>query len=100
MLFCRVDRRDVLRSSAILAGMTRAPLTGTGRAFAAAVRPVNLELVTLAETSAILTWYTGSAGTDDGLGRMPPAAAGEVQYGPAPGGSPAPPAAKGRSGRQ
>ncbi|MEU4667680.1 hypothetical protein AB0F91_06870 [Amycolatopsis sp. NPDC023774] len=29
--------------------------------------PVNLELVTLAEDRAVITWYTGRAGTDDGL---------------------------------
>jgi hypothetical protein len=34
------------------------------------VTPVNLELVTLAEDHAVITWYTGYAGTDDGLGRM------------------------------
>ncbi len=37
------------------------------------VQPVNLELVTVTETTAVLTWYTGVPGTDDGLGRMVPA---------------------------
>ncbi|MEV5174319.1 hypothetical protein AB0L10_25320 [Streptomyces flaveolus] len=47
--------------------------------------PVNLEVVTLAEDHAIITWYTGEAGTDDGLGRMLPAPAdGEVVYGTHP----------------
>src|SRR5262249_38485911 len=47
--------------------------------------PVNLELVTLAEDHAIITWYTGEAGSDDGLGRMVPAPAdGEVLYGTRP----------------
>lgn len=83
---CRPNRRDVLRSSAILAGMSLVPTSGTGRAYAAAVRPVDLELVTLTDTSAIFTWYTGAAGTDDGLGRMRPAAAdGEIQFGTRPG---------------
>jgi hypothetical protein len=37
------------------------------------VSPLNLELVTLTEKRAIITWYTGFTGTDDGLGRMRPA---------------------------
>ncbi|MFC6880032.1 MULTISPECIES: purple acid phosphatase family protein [Actinomadura] len=57
------------------------------RAYAGgAVEAVNLELVTLTETSAILTWYTGTPGTDDGLGRMKPVAVeGEIAYGDRPG---------------
>ncbi|HEX5407110.1 MAG TPA: hypothetical protein VFX16_32945 [Pseudonocardiaceae bacterium] len=31
--------------------------------------PVNLELVTLAEDHAVVTWYTGRADTDDGRSR-------------------------------
>ncbi|WP_222720240.1 purple acid phosphatase family protein [Actinomadura sp. HBU206391] len=57
--------------------------TGSGRPDA--VLPVNLELVTLTEDRAIVTWYTGVPGTDDGLGRMVPAPAdGEVRYGTHP----------------
>jgi 3',5'-cyclic-AMP phosphodiesterase len=49
------------------------------------VTPVNLELVTLTEDRAVITWYTGVTGTDDGLGRMVPAPAdGEVYYGTHP----------------
>jgi 3',5'-cyclic AMP phosphodiesterase CpdA len=49
------------------------------------VQPVDLELVTLTETSAVFTWYTGAPGTDDGLGRMLPAPAdGEIAYGTHP----------------
>lgn len=49
------------------------------------VTPVNLELVTLAEDHAIITWFTGIAGTDDGIGQMSPAPAdGEVRYGTRP----------------
>ena len=66
-------------------GASVAPAIGSERAYASAVRPVDLELVTLTETSAVLTWYTGAAGTDDGLGRMKPAPAdGEVAYGTHP----------------
>lgn len=50
-----------------------------------AALPVELELVTLTETSAVFTWYTGVPGTDDGLGRMEPApTTGEVVYGTDP----------------
>src|SRR5436309_9674037 len=49
------------------------------------VSPVNLELVTLTADLAIITWYTGFTGTDDGLGRMQPAPAdGEVHWGTSP----------------
>lgn len=49
------------------------------------IAPANLELVTLTEDRAIITWYTGYAGSDDGLGRMEPAPAdGEVYWGTAP----------------
>ena len=49
------------------------------------ISPVNLELVTLTEDRAIITWYTGFTGTDDGLGRMQPAPAdGEVHWGTHP----------------
>jgi hypothetical protein len=50
------------------------------------VSPANLELVTLTEDRAVITWYTGYTGTDDGLGRMVPAPAdGEVRWGTNPG---------------
>jgi len=71
-------------ASVTLADPARA-LAETGRGSAGAVTPVNLELVTLAEDHAVITWYTGLAGTDDGLGRMIPAPAdGEVRYGTHP----------------
>lgn len=85
---CDFTRRDLLRWSAYAAAASAAaPLVSVGSAAAApgAVTPVNLELVTLAEDHAVITWYTGTAGTDDGLGRMVPAAAdGEVRYGTHP----------------
>ena len=61
-----------------------------GRASAATttagtMTPVNLELVTLAEDHAVITWFTGLAGTNDGIGQMVPAPAnGEVRYGTHP----------------
>ena len=49
------------------------------------ISPANLELVTLTEDRAIITWYTGYTGSDDGLGRMQPAPAdGEVHFGTSP----------------
>jgi len=49
------------------------------------VTPVNLELVTLAEDHAVITWFTGQAGTNNGIGQMVPAPAdGEVRYGTNP----------------
>jgi len=85
---CDITRREVLRWSVYATATAPLALLGTGRAAATgagAVTPVNLELVTLAEDHAVVTWYTGLAGTDDGLGRMIPAPAdGEVRYGTHP----------------
>jgi Icc protein len=89
---CDFTRRDMLRWSAFAAAAAPMALAGPTRGYAAtgspggdAVTPVNLELVTLAEDRAVITWYTGVAGTDDGLGRMVPAPAdGEVIYGTHP----------------
>jgi hypothetical protein len=82
----------MIRWSAWAMAATPLGLTATARADATThstgqdlVTPVNLELVTLAEDHAVITWYTGVAGTDDGLGRMVPAPAdGEVRYGTHP----------------
>ncbi|MEN3361754.1 MAG: 3,5-cyclic-AMP phosphodiesterase [Mycobacteriales bacterium] len=90
---CDFTRRDLLRWSAYAAAVAPMGLLDPARAAAAPgagapgadVTPVNLELVTLAEDHAVITWYTGHAGTDDGLGRMIPAPAdGEVVYGTHP----------------
>ncbi|MFF4599775.1 metallophosphoesterase [Amycolatopsis sp. NPDC001319] len=90
---CDVTRRDILRWSAIAAAAI--PLASvvdparssasTGAAGTGEVVPVNLELVTLTEDRAVVTWYTGEAGTNDGTGRMVPLPAdGEVWYGTNP----------------
>lgn len=72
-----------------MAGATLLPVTDPDMTYAEAlaagpdaVAPVNLELVTLTEDSAVITWYTGVPGTDDGLGRMKPAPSnGQVVFG-------------------
>jgi Icc protein len=88
---CDFTRRDFLRWTAVAAASPffARRLLDNGVAAAAsrknAVSPVNLELVTLTEDRAIITWYTGYTGTDDGLGRMEPAPAdGVVHWGTNP----------------
>ena len=90
---CDVTRRDLLRWSAVaLAAMPlagRIPLVGSRPAGAAApgddVSPANLELVTLTEDTAVITWSTGYTGSLDPLGRMEPApSSGEVVWGTDP----------------
>jgi hypothetical protein len=81
---CDATRRDLLRWSAALAVVPFAPAPDR-EVRRRDVSPVNLELVTLTEDSAVITWYTGVPGTDDGLGRMVPSAAdSEVAYGTHP----------------
>jgi hypothetical protein len=59
-------------------GMTRAASAGP-------MLSINLELVTLTETTAILTWFTGDPSQPDGMGRLAPVPADtEVLLGTAP----------------
>ena len=89
---CDFTRRDLLRWTAYAAAATPLALTATPAFGATAsagstgtVTPVDLELVTLAENHAVITWFTGVAGTNDGIGQMTPAIAdGEVRYGTRP----------------
>jgi Icc protein len=87
---CDFTRRDMLRwcAVAMAAPVVAGPIFNPRFAVAAAaddVSPANLELVTLTEDRAIITWYTGFTGSDDGLGRMQPAPAdGEVFWGVRP----------------
>ncbi len=88
---CDFTRREFLRWSGVAAASPflarRQLLTGVtqSRSARTSVAAVNLELVTLTEGSAVITWYTGHPGTDDGLGRMEPARSdGEVQWGTHP----------------
>ncbi|MFD7403242.1 metallophosphoesterase [Streptomyces sp. NPDC059866] len=78
----------VLRSAALLTPVLlhglRTPAPTHAR-HPDAVAAVHLELVTLTEDHAVLTWFTGVPGTDDSLGRMVPAITeGEVVYGTHP----------------
>ncbi|NUK87607.1 hypothetical protein [Streptomyces lunaelactis] len=94
MYCCLSAPHDFLRSAATLApALLRALHLGAHRSTAPArhlgdpdaVSAVNLELVTLTEDRAVITWYTGVPGSDDGLGRMLPAVTeGEVVYGTHP----------------
>ena len=92
---CDFTRRDLLRWSAVALasplvarrafGFEAADAVANLRSGRDDVSPVNLELVTLTEDRAIITWYTGCTGTDDGLGRMQPAPAdGVVHWGTRP----------------
>ncbi|MFJ2829819.1 metallophosphoesterase [Streptomyces sp. NPDC087263] len=81
---------EVLRSGVLLApSLLRAALHGP--AHQSSLHPpdvlaaVHLELVTLTEDSAVITWHTGIPGTNDGTGHMLPAVTeGEVVYGTHP----------------
>ena len=88
---CYVTRRDILRWTAFAvaaAPVGTAALMAPRQAWGAGtddVTPTTLELVTLTEDEAILTWYTGLTGSDDGLGRMAPAPAdAEIVWGTDP----------------
>ena len=90
---CDFTRRDLLRWTAVaLASPVVAHRVFDAAAAGAAhsvrgddVSAANLELVTLTEDRAVITWYTGFTGSDDGLGRMQPAPAdGEVHWGTHP----------------
>lgn len=80
---------EVLRSGARLApALLRTASAAMQRARSAHpddLTAVNLELVTLTEDTAVITWYTGIPGTDDGLGHpLPAITEGEVVYGTHP----------------
>jgi 3',5'-cyclic-AMP phosphodiesterase len=88
---CDFTRRDLLRWTAVAAASPYLARTQflSGVAAAAtrrnAISAVNLELVTLTEDRAVITWYTGFTGTDDGLNRMEPAHSnGTVHWGTHP----------------
>ena len=72
---CHPTRREVLGWAALVsASPLLTALADPERAYAAGGNavPMNLELVTLTETTAVLTWYTGDPSRPDGLGRPSP----------------------------
>jgi hypothetical protein len=84
---------EVVRSGALLAPTLLRAAAGAFHGSARkghnrhpdALAAVHLELVTVTEDRAIITWYTGVPGTYDGLGHMLPAVTeGEVVYGTHP----------------
>ncbi|MEV0634563.1 metallophosphoesterase family protein [Streptomyces sp. NPDC050619] len=83
---------EILRSGALLApALLRAAATALhGPARDSRPHPdtpaaLHLELVTLTEDRAVITWYTGIPGTNDGLGHpLPAVTEGEVVYGTHP----------------
>ncbi|MFE7839361.1 metallophosphoesterase [Streptomyces sp. NPDC057474] len=79
---------DLLRSGALLTpAVLRSALAARSerRVHPDTMTALHLELVTLTETSAVITWYTAVPGTDDGFGHLLPAVTeGEVVYGTHP----------------
>src|SRR5438477_193227 len=75
---CHLSRREFIRWAGLVAAT---PLLlsleeRSARATSPAVPPVNLELVTLTESSAVLTWFTGDLSKPpDSFGRLAPAPA-------------------------
>ena len=92
---CHLTRRQLLQWGALVAATPLlSALDDTARAYgmtrAASAGPmlaINLELVTLTETSAIVTWFTGDPSQPDSMGRLKPVPADtEVLLGTAQGG--------------
>jgi 3',5'-cyclic AMP phosphodiesterase CpdA len=75
---CRLSRRELLRWAAVVSSTSLLPVVDPERTYAAAERSdlpaigMNAEVVTLTDTSAVVTWYTGIPGfTGDGLKPSP-----------------------------
>ncbi|MDW4905671.1 metallophosphoesterase family protein [Streptomyces sp. ADMS] len=79
---------DLVRSGALLTpAVLRSALAARRERLTRSdvVTALNLELVTLTEDRAVITWYTAVPGTDDGFGHLVPAVTeGEVVYGTHP----------------
>ncbi|MDX6217820.1 MAG: 3,5-cyclic-AMP phosphodiesterase, partial [Frankiales bacterium] len=82
-----LTRRQVLRYAALV-GATFPLASGFELAQAAGVgigAPINLELVTVTDTEAVITWFTGDPSQPDEFGRpMPVATPGRVLIGTSP----------------
>ncbi|MFJ9349984.1 metallophosphoesterase [Streptomyces sp. NPDC101237] len=78
--------REMLRSGLLLAPALLRSATAPAPRHSRSPAAVHLELVTLTENRAVLTWHTAQPGTDDGTGRpLPAVTEGEVVYGTRPG---------------
>ncbi|MER7182619.1 metallophosphoesterase family protein [Streptomyces hyaluromycini] len=76
---------ELLRSGFLLAPALLRSATAPRPRHPGPLAAVHLELVTLTEDRAVITWHTALPGTDDGTGRMLPAVTeGEVVYGTHP----------------
>ncbi len=72
---CHLSRRQFLRWAALVGATPLvSALVDQERAYAqssgATALPINLELVTLTETSAVITWFTGDPVRPDAMGRF------------------------------
>ncbi|MBA3653637.1 MAG: metallophosphoesterase family protein [Actinobacteria bacterium] len=87
---CHFTRRQFLRWAGLVAATPLvADLVDVERAYAqgssGVALPINLELVTLTETTAIITWFTGDPTRPDAMGRLAPVPAdSEVLLGTSP----------------
>ncbi|WP_406165710.1 fibronectin type III domain-containing protein [Streptomyces sp. NBC_00996] len=85
---CEIPRSGALLAPALLRAAADAvhdPVRRNRPRHPDTLAAVHLELVTLAEDHAVITWYTGVPGTGDGLGHMlPTLTEGEVLYGTHP----------------
>src|ERR1700704_4371704 len=77
---CHMTRRQLLQWAGLVAPTpflsapedSARPYGMTSAASAGPMLSVNLELVTLTETTAILTWFTGDPSRPDAMGRLAP----------------------------
>ena len=87
MRCCHPTRREFLRWAALVAATPLLPWEERAYAQGATgvALPINLELVTLTETTAIITWFTGDPTAPDAMGRLAPVPADtEVLLGTSP----------------
>ncbi|MEV5651494.1 metallophosphoesterase [Nocardia sp. NPDC052254] len=81
MTCCGTDRRRVLAALAAAAATSVVPFTGSARAQANSMIATDLEVVTVTDTSAVLTWTTLAA--DTGGTPVPVQAGTEIRLAPA-----------------
>ena len=93
MSCCHLTRRQLMRWSAIAASTALVPILDPERSYAAtraaavgSVVAIDLELVTLTETSAVITWYTAQPGAPGASLQMAPmpTTVNAISYGTSP----------------